>query len=362
MTNDSTIKLFGRTIFQTHNTDDCSSEFSPPLAHEDFSDHSLHSSLSSSSPLEVNSSKRYKKPSRKEPTSVLDYEEASKPTTEDFNTPTTSETETSQLNSTKVDEQSDISQDKAPNKILPCPRCKSIDTKFCYFNNYNANQPRHFCKNCQRYWTSGGTTRSMLVGAGRRKNKISSFSSDASHNRQMSSVLTFGSDSPIMSSTSLDKKMNVGSEGETSGKSNQCFFPQQFPWNPAMCYPVSFQPNIAYYGGCLVPSWSVQPIATQSCVPSKPTLGKHSRDGLENNKKESDNNSVLIPKKLRIEDPNEAAKGSNWLTLGIKSGGAFFNGFASTGGDKNHVVEAASSVLKANPAALSRSFVFHERI
>jgi len=69
MTNDSTIKLFGRTIFQTHNTDvttnDYSSEFSPPLAHEDFSDHSLHSSLSSSSPLEVNSShehdsKRYK--------------------------------------------------------------------------------------------------------------------------------------------------------------------------------------------------------------------------------------------------------------------------------------------------------------
>jgi len=300
--------------------------------------------------------------SRKEPTSVLDYEEASRPNTEDLNTPTTSEKEISQLNSTKVDEQSDISQEKAQNKILPCPRCKSVDTKFCYYNNYNANQPRHFCKNCQRYWTSGGTTRSMLVGAGCRKKKISSFSSDASHNHQMSTVLNFGSDSPTMSSTSLAQKMNVGSDGETFDKSDQCFFPQQFPWNPAMCYPVSFQPSTTYYGGCLVPSWSVQSIATQSYGPSKPTLGKHSRDGLENNNKESDNNSVLIPKTLRIEDPNEAEKGSKWLTLGIQNGVGLFKGYASTGGDKNHVVEANSSVLKANPSALSRSLVFHERI
>ncbi|XP_044499207.1 cyclic dof factor 1-like [Mangifera indica] len=60
---------------------------------------------------------------------------------------------------------------KRPDKILLCPRCNSSDTKFCYFNNYNVNQPRHFCKNCQRYWTSGGTMRNVPVGAGRRKNK-----------------------------------------------------------------------------------------------------------------------------------------------------------------------------------------------
>lgn len=60
---------------------------------------------------------------------------------------------------------------KKPDKILPCPRCNSMDTKFCYFNNYNVNQPRHFCKNCQRYWTAGGTMRNVPVGAGRRKNK-----------------------------------------------------------------------------------------------------------------------------------------------------------------------------------------------
>ncbi|CAI9787955.1 unnamed protein product [Fraxinus pennsylvanica] len=44
-----------------------------------------------------------------------------------------------------------------------------METKFCYFNNYNVNQPRHFCKGCQRYWTSGGALRNVPVGSGRRK-------------------------------------------------------------------------------------------------------------------------------------------------------------------------------------------------
>ncbi|KAE8707576.1 Dof zinc finger protein DOF1.5 [Hibiscus syriacus] len=61
--------------------------------------------------------------------------------------------------------------DKRPDKVIPCPRCKSMDTKFCYFNNYNVNQPRHFCKGCQRYWTAGGALRNVPVGAGRRKAK-----------------------------------------------------------------------------------------------------------------------------------------------------------------------------------------------
>lgn len=74
------------------------------------------------------------------------------------------------------EEQSDTSNSqektlKKPDKILPCPRCNSMDTKFCYYNNYNVNQPRHFCKNCQRYWTAGGTMRNVPVGASRRKNK-----------------------------------------------------------------------------------------------------------------------------------------------------------------------------------------------
>ncbi|KAK7368115.1 hypothetical protein VNO80_10137 [Phaseolus coccineus] len=79
-----------------------------------------------------------------------------------------------------------------------------MDTKFCYYNNYNVNQPCHFCKHCHRYWTAGGTMRNVPVGAGRRKNKNTS--SAASHYRQIVvpetlqngtlhiAVLTFGSD------------------------------------------------------------------------------------------------------------------------------------------------------------------------
>ncbi|EAZ21063.1 hypothetical protein OsJ_36708 [Oryza sativa Japonica Group] len=37
-----------------------------------------------------------------------------------------------------------------------CPRCALRDTKFCYYNNYNTAQPRHFCRACRRYWTLGG--------------------------------------------------------------------------------------------------------------------------------------------------------------------------------------------------------------
>ncbi|KAL3615128.1 hypothetical protein CASFOL_040789 [Castilleja foliolosa] len=70
----------------------------------------------------------------------------------------------------KPDDQ-DPTADKRPEKIIPCPRCKSMETKFCYFNNYNVNQPRHFCKGCQRYWTAGGALRNVPVGAGRRKAK-----------------------------------------------------------------------------------------------------------------------------------------------------------------------------------------------
>ncbi|KAE8665178.1 Dof zinc finger protein DOF5.8 [Hibiscus syriacus] len=52
---------------------------------------------------------------------------------------------------------------------LPCPRCDSTSTKFCYYNNYNLSQPRYFCKSCRRYWTQGGTLRNVPIGGGTRK-------------------------------------------------------------------------------------------------------------------------------------------------------------------------------------------------
>ncbi|KAK8502078.1 hypothetical protein V6N13_038591 [Hibiscus sabdariffa] len=60
-----------------------------------------------------------------------------------------------------------------PESALKCPRCESMNTKFCYFNNYSLTQPRHFCKTCRRYWTRGGALRNVPVGGGCRRNKRS---------------------------------------------------------------------------------------------------------------------------------------------------------------------------------------------
>ena len=148
--------------------------------------------------------------------------DATSGTSENPKTPSVEKESTELKTSNTEEEQSDTSNSqektlKKPDKIIPCPRCNSMDTKFCYYNNYNVNQPRHFCKNCQRYWTAGGTMRNVPVGAGRRKNKNS-----ASHYRHITipealqngradvpngvhhpslktngTVLTFGSDAPL---------------------------------------------------------------------------------------------------------------------------------------------------------------------
>ncbi|XP_012447454.1 dof zinc finger protein PBF [Gossypium raimondii] len=55
---------------------------------------------------------------------------------------------------------------------LKCPRCDSTNTKFCYYNNYNKSQPRHFCKACKRHWTKGGTLRNVPVGGGRKNKRL----------------------------------------------------------------------------------------------------------------------------------------------------------------------------------------------
>ncbi|KAI3717722.1 hypothetical protein L1987_69506 [Smallanthus sonchifolius] len=70
-------------------------------------------------------------------------------------------------------------------QALKCPRCESLNTKFCYYNNYNTSQPRHFCKNCRRYWTKGGVLRNVPVGGGCRKKKRSK---SKSSNKNRSSV------------------------------------------------------------------------------------------------------------------------------------------------------------------------------
>lgn len=194
--------------------------------------------------------------------------------------------------------------------------------------------------------------------------------------------------------SSITVSSSVG-ESNKSSIQNNGFIPQlpcipsvpwpYYTWNttsvpsPAMCpsgflYPAAFW-NCSMPGNWNVPWFPSNPSTSNpnspSSGPNSPTLGKHSRDVDDVSEKDSlqneepskqRNGSVLTPKTLRIDDPNEAAKSSIWATLGIKneslSGGSMFKAFKSTKGDeKNHV---DSSVLRANPAALSRSLNFHE--
>ncbi|XP_076901692.1 cyclic dof factor 1-like isoform X1 [Bidens hawaiensis] len=331
---------------------------------------------------------------------------------------------------------------KKPDKILPCPRCNSMDTKFCYYNNYNVNQPRHFCKNCQRYWTAGGTMRNVPVGAGRRKNKTA-----ASQYRQITvtetgpdmnntvlkpngTILTFGSDTPLCESMASVLKIadktrqdsfrkpndiiipgsssnddNASQSSPTDMQSCQAFSPPvpcfpgapwPYPWapqmGPAFCppgFPMPFYPAPPYWG-CAIPvpvpgpgpgPWNVQwvpppanfhpaPYTASPSSPISPTLGKHSRAETGEDeiiKENAAEKSLWVPKTLRIDDPEEAAKSSIWATLGIKNdrttvgtnGGGMFKAFESKSDEKSPVKEA-SPALQANPAALSRSLNFQE--
>lgn len=66
-----------------------------------------------------------------------------------------------------------LQENPQPQQPQKCPRCESLNTKFCYYNNYSLSQPRYFCKGCRRYWTQGGTLRNVPVGGGCRKGKRS---------------------------------------------------------------------------------------------------------------------------------------------------------------------------------------------
>ncbi|XP_071707148.1 cyclic dof factor 1-like [Rutidosis leptorrhynchoides] len=366
------------------------------------------------------------------------------------------ESATTKASKSKSEEEQSENQEKTlkkPDKILPCPRCNSMDTKFCYYNNYNVNQPRHFCKNCQRYWTAGGTMRNVPVGAGRRKNKTS-----ASQFRQVTvsealpnelsqtvlkpngTVLTFGSDTHTPLCESMASGLNIvkktsrqdsfrkpeeliipvpssNNDNTNRPSTNEmqmgpafspqmpCFpgAPWPYPWNPQMgpafCppgFPMPFYPAPPYWA-CPIPvpgpgpnpgpnpgpgPWTMQWVppppnfhpahpASYAVPPSGPVspLGKHSRaeNGDEELAKENEpEKSLWVPKTLRIDDPDEAAKSSIWATLGIKNdasvgsnGRGMFKAFQSKGEEKNPLNET-SPALQANPAALSRSVNFQE--
>ncbi|KDP41212.1 hypothetical protein JCGZ_15619 [Jatropha curcas] len=460
----SAIKLFGKTIpLPLYHHKDLSSS-SSSSSDEDCPDSDSTSSLENKTAKEQQQHQELNKErSAKETTndkqenSTADDSKQKETTTSSDNNekPKTSTAETEKESSNnKNGEQSETSDSqekplKKPDKILPCPRCNSMDTKFCYFNNYNVNQPRHFCKNCQRYWTAGGTMRNVPVGAGRRKNKNTSASNyrhimvseafklaQVGNSTTNSTVLNFGSSADSTLYESVASVLNLsdqtsnnlrngykpnrtehrihGSENgddRLSGSSITvstpsekvisncnmqetvpyasgqvaCFPGPQWPcpWNSTpYChsgFPVSFYPAPPYWG-CSVPNpWnlaSLNPCATPSSNPGS-ALGKHSREGniilnsnnVEDGSRESDcsERNALVPKTLRIDHLNEAAESSIWTTLGIKSeksnfnGGGLFQGFQSKNiEERNYINADKSSVLQANPAALSRSLKFQE--
>ncbi|RWW18838.1 hypothetical protein GW17_00017164 [Ensete ventricosum] len=340
---------------------------------------------------------------------------------------------------------------KKPDKILPCPRCNSMDTKFCYYNNYNVNQPRHFCKNCQRYWTAGGTMRNVPVGAGRRKSKHSVASqcrslvvpstmlqsaqpdtpNSARHQRALpcaptsparplignGTVLRFGQEVPLCESVASvlgirgeqaetadsgstmrgdnrEEPRRASSDTERSGVQKvYCngLATWAYPWGPTWndvaaaeahsCRPENGGDSVSvpwgagavmaatlpfplmaapFWGFTAWPNgtWNASSPSNRGCSGNdSPTLGKHSRDG-NSESEETTERCLWVPKTLRIDDPEEAAKSSIWAALGIKPdmGGIIFQSKAEKRGNES----AAARILHANPAALSRFESFQE--
>ncbi|KAK1433721.1 hypothetical protein QVD17_10636 [Tagetes erecta] len=286
---------------------------------------------------------------------------------------------------------------KKPDKILPCPRCDSMNTKFCYFNNSNVNQPRHFCKSCQRYWTAGGTMRNMPVGAGRRKKKTPptncryiisqealelaaeaanhiEFAPDSDSNSPK--VLSFSQKQPSFGAnlSGKENRDNCSSNSVAEKMQDNNGFHSQVHWIPGGSWPYNpwntpIPVQIGYPPIPMYPSpyWN----SVSWLPPTGSILGKHSTDGepmKPNGSHESkkQKSTILIPKTLRIDDPDEAAKSSIWATLGIKnehsSRGDLFKGLQSKGNEKKkHTTTEPSPVLQANPAAFSRSLCFQER-
>jgi hypothetical protein len=99
------------------------------------------------------------------------------------------------------------------------------------------------------------------------------------------------------------------------------------------------------------------------------TLGKHSRDGSTlNSEARRDGNKdskIWVPKTLRIDNPEEAAKSSMWAMVAAhnvkadKIGGQITKMFEPKGEVKESMLKKPHMLI-ANPAALARSVNFHE--
>eukprot|EP00262_Sarcandra_glabra_P014979 TRINITY_DN452_c0_g2_i2.p1 TRINITY_DN452_c0_g2~~TRINITY_DN452_c0_g2_i2.p1 ORF type:complete len:268 (-),score=20.63 TRINITY_DN452_c0_g2_i2:90-893(-) len=115
-----------------------------------------------------------------------------------------------------------------PNQALKCPRCDSLNTKFCYYNNYNLSQPRHFCKSCRRYWTKGGVLRNVPVGGGCRKTKRSKPKPSPESQKDGNSGSNSSSDGSTLTAT-----VPATSSAVSNFPNSRFFSLQNTNWNPS---------------------------------------------------------------------------------------------------------------------------------
>ncbi|CAA7019539.1 unnamed protein product [Microthlaspi erraticum] len=370
---DGEIKLFGRTITSTFHVNHC--DPSSLSSFHGVSDQSKEASSSSSSscshtagPDRVLANKITQDKSRliKDPYILSDLNEPPKAASEISSPRSSSKTngdQQSEITTTSTSEDKPTTL-KKPDKILPCPRCESANTKFCYYNNYNVNQPRYFCRNCQRYWTAGGSMRSVPVGSGRRKNKgwassnhylqvtSEDYDNNSNNNNNSGTILSFGSSESSVTETgkhqSGDTKITADSASQEHKTQQRFLAPQAlspwpYQWSPtgptANFYPIPF------YWGCTVPVWPTSE--------TSPCLGKRSRDQTEGGgTKDTTTRARLVSESLRINNEAKPEKKTQGFSL--------FNGFETKGSNRRSLVPETSIHLQANPAAMSRSMSFRE--
>lgn len=112
-------------------------------------------------------------------------------------------------------------QNQQQSEPLKCPRCDSSNTKFCYYNNYNKLQPRHFCRACKRHWTKGGTLRNVPVGGGRKNKRLKKPNTGASSATTTTSTASTATTTATTTTTTCNN--NIG----TNRLSTNLTFQQQ---------------------------------------------------------------------------------------------------------------------------------------
>lgn len=116
-----------------------------------------------------------------------------------------------------------------PQEQLNCPRCKSSNTKFCYYNNYSLTQPRYFCKSCRRYWTEGGSLRNIPVGGGSRKNRKSAGSGGGSGSGHQAPAVVYQGHDLNLGFTAAATTAAVVENGGHGGFG--CYIPNLMPYS-----------------------------------------------------------------------------------------------------------------------------------